>query len=159
MNKEDTKFSSENQPDRSDKPKRGKAKNTLMLDAIREVCTGGEGEFLQKVVTYAMGQDGEIETEDVAAVPATPPNPVLLTLVLNRITPPLKATMPLIEFDFNVNAKPHEQASQVMDAVSDGVMSPDIGAMFVSSIKSMLDIEEHTELKARIEKLEEMLSE
>jgi hypothetical protein len=37
-------------------------------------------------------------------------------------------------------------------------MQPDIGTMFISSIKSMLEIEEYTELKARIDKIEAVLN-
>jgi len=150
-------YTSENQPDPSLKV-RGKAKKTLMLDAIRAQCEGGEQEFLKKVVEHALGFDGAAATEDTPETAPIPPNPQLLTLVLNRIEPPLKATMPLIEFDFDHTAKPHEQAAQVIEAVSNGIMSPDIGSMFISSIKSMLEIEEYTELKARIERLEDVLN-
>ena len=45
-----------------------------------------------------------------------------------------------------------------MKGIADGVIPPDIGAQFVSSIKSMIDIEEYTDLKERIEKLEATLN-
>ena len=146
---------------RKDMPNRGKAKKTLMLEAIRAEYKGGELEFFQGVVKHAMGSpetqaeddDGQLQT--VAAVPA---NPVLLNLVITRIEPPLKAMMPLTEFEFDPKLKPHEQAAQVIDAVSTGTITPDVGSMFVATIKSMLEIEEHTELKARIEKLEAMVN-
>jgi len=156
-------FTSENQPD-PEKKKRGKAKKTLMLDAIRAQVEGGEEEFLKRVVEYSIGHNGHpaIEaTEEADAVDEilpSPPHPKLLALVLNRIEPPLKATMPLIDFEFDISAEPHQQAAQVIDAVSKGDISPDIGHMFVSSIKSMIEIHEFTELKSRIEKIEEILS-
>ena len=128
-------------------PPRGKAKKSLMLEAIREVC-GSEQEFLQSVITIGMGdRDKEIH-----------PNPTLLTLVLNRIEPPLKAVAPMVEFDFDIDAKPHEQANQLLNAVSNGQIAPDIGQMFISSLKSMIDIEEYTDLKDRIERLEKALA-
>jgi len=43
-------------------------------------------------------------------------------------------------------------------AVANSQIAPDIGQMFVASIKSMIDIEEYTDLKERIEKLEKALS-
>jgi hypothetical protein len=128
-------------------PARGKGKKSLMLEAIRSVC-GNEQDFLKQVVTIGLGD----------AVNEIAPNPTLLTLVLNRIEPPLKAISPMVEFDFNPNAKPHEQANQILQAVAASQIAPDIGQMFVASIKSMIEIEEYTDLKERIEKLEEMVN-
>jgi len=128
-------------------PPRGKGKKSLMLEAIRSVC-GSEHEFLNQVITIGLGDP----TNEVA------PNPTLLTLVLNRIEPPLKAIAPMVEFDFNSSAKPHEQATQILKAVANSQIAPDIGQMFIASIKSMIDIEEYTDLKERIERLEKALS-
>jgi len=128
-------------------PARGKGKKSLMLEAIRSVC-GSEHDFLKQVINIGVG--------GISGDPA--PNPALLTLVLNRIEPPFKAVAPMVEFDFDSNSKPHEQAAQILQAVSNGQIAPDIGQMFVASIKSMIDIEEYTDLKDRIEKLEKALS-
>lgn len=128
-------------------PPRGKGKKSLMLEAIRSVC-GTEQEFLDQVVKVGLGD----------VVNGVAPNPTLLTLVLNRIEPPLKAIAPMVEFDFDPNAKPHEQANQILNAVANSQIAPDIGQMFVGSIKSMIDIEEYTDLKERIEKLEKALA-
>lgn len=141
MPSKDTQFSSTNQP-----KGRGKGQKSLMLDAIRKVCKT-EQEFLQEVVRVSIGD----MDNDVA------PNHTLLTLVLNRIEPPLKATSPMVNFEFNEKAKPHEQAAQTLKAVSEGNLSPDIGNMFVQSIKAMIDIEEYTDLKERIEEIEKSL--
>ncbi len=142
MPKKDTQFSTDNQP-----KGRGKAKKSLMLEAIKSVC-GDEQEFLKQVVTIGLGD----------ALNELAPNPALLTLVINRIEPPLKAISPMVNFEFNHKSKPHEQANQILQAVSDSQIAPDIGQMFISSIKSMIDIEEYTDLKERIEKLEELLN-
>ena len=141
MAKADTKFSSTNQP-----KGRGKAKKSLMLEAIRSVC-GSEQEFLNQVIKVGLG---DINNE-------VAPNPTLLTLVLNRIEPPLKAIAPMVEFEFNSDAKPHEQANQILNAVANSQIAPDIGQMFIASIKSMIDISEWTDLKERIESLEAAL--
>tara|TARA_R110002020_G_scaffold467302_1_gene690757 strand:- start:1174 stop:1614 length:441 start_codon:yes stop_codon:yes gene_type:complete len=126
---------------------RGKGKKSLMLEAIRDVC-GSEHDFLKKVVDIGLG-DPKLEIA---------PNPTLLTLALNRIEPPVKAIAPMVEFEFNKDLKPHEQAGQVLLAVSSGQIPPDIGQMFIGSIKSMIDIEEYTDLKDRIERLEAALN-
>lgn len=122
-------------------PGRGKAKRTLMLDAIRNVC-GTEDEFLKKVVSIGLGD------KDNA------PNPTLLTLALNRIEPPLKPVSPMINFTFDANAKPHEQALQIIIESSKGNIPPDVAKMFVESISSMLRIQEVTDLEDRIKAIE-----
>ncbi len=138
-------------------PPRGRGKKSLMLDAIRAVCKGGEEEFLQKVVAIGLG--GWTKPEDENEKPVfQQPNQHLLSLALNRIEPPLKPVSPMVDFEFSKDAKPHEQANQILSAVSDGHISPDIGQMLIASIKSMVDIEEYTDLKERIEKLEATLN-
>ena len=64
----------------------------------------------------------------------------------------------MVNFEFNPNAKPNEQANQVLQAVANSEIAPDIGQMFVSSIKSMIDIEEYTDLKDRIMALEKLIN-
>jgi len=144
---------------RKDIPPRGKGKKSLMLEAIRDVC-GSEQEFLKQVVAIGMGGVTKISADDAdeEEFEYKQPNIMLLNLVINRIEPPLKAIAPMVEFDFNPNAKPHEQANQILMAVANSQIAPDIGQMFVASIKSMIDIEEYTDLKERIEKLEKALS-
>ena len=159
MSKEDTQFSKDNQP-----KGRGKAKKSLMLEAIKSVC-GNEQDFLKQVVTIGLGgwtqpeqTEEQKENEEQPESIFQNPNPMLLNMVLNRIEPPLKAISPMVEFDFDANDKPHVKADKILQAVSEGKIPPDIGQMFVSSIKSMIDIEEYTDLKERIEKLEKALS-
>jgi len=153
MPKEDTQFSKDNQP-----KGRGKGRKSLMLEAIKAECTN-EHEFLRKVIRIGLGELVDVDNDDDKEKrKEIYPNPQLLNMVLSRIEPPFKAVAPMVEFDFDTNAKPHEQASQILKAVSDSLMAPDIGQMFIASIKSMIDIEEYTDLKERIEKLEKALS-
>lgn len=139
-------------------PPRGKGKKSLMLKAIRAVCDD-ESKFLEDVVKIGLGGIVEIgkDADDKSVMEYKPANTMLLNLVLNRIEPPLKATYPMVEFEFTKESKPHIQAAEVMKAVSDGQLSPDIGNMFIQSIKAMIDIEEGTNLKERIEEIEKNL--
>ena len=150
-------FSKDNQP--NDRKPRGKAKKSLMLEAIKSVC-GSEQDFLKQVVTIGMGGITKISADDAKEeeFEYKQPNIMLLNMVLNRIEPPLKSVAPMVEFDFDPKSKPHEQANQILNAVSSSQIAPDIGQMFISSIKSMIDIEEWTDLKDRIESLEKALS-
>jgi len=138
-------------------PPRGKAKKTLMLDAIRSVC-GNEEDFLKQVVSIGLGgwtkpepKEGEEPVEPIFQTP----NPVLLTLILNRIEPPLKSVSPNVEFKFRKGAKPHEQACDVMSAIAKGNIPSDIGGMFITSIQSMLKIQELTDFEERLKAIED----
>jgi hypothetical protein len=125
-------------------PPRGKGKKSLMLDAIRAVCID-EQEFLKRVVTIGLGD----------AVNEIAPNPTLLTLVLSRIEPPLKSVTPTFEFDFDPEADLHKQAKQVLDAMAKGKIPSDVGQLFITSISSMLNIQEKTDFEERLKAIED----
>lgn len=151
--KNQTSFDKDNQPE--NRTPRGKSKKTLMLDAIRQQCgtkdkPGDEMDYLVKVVEASLG--------DPLADPPQLPNPALMAIVMNRIEPPLKSTSPMVEFEFNVESSPSDQASQVMAAAAKGTIPPDIANLFVSSIASMLKIDEVTELQRRIDALEKVMN-
>jgi len=78
--------------------------------------------------------------------------------VLKRLYPIDKSTMPMVEFSFSPSSKPHEQAAQVMAAVADGSIPADIAQVFVSSISSMMKIEEITDISHRLDEIEKALS-
>jgi len=78
--------------------------------------------------------------------------------LIKKYLPDLKPVSPTVEFEFPKEAKPHEQAVCVMAAVAGGLIPPDIGGMFITSIRHMIDIEEYTELKDRIKSIEEALN-
>lgn len=153
MAKSSTSFNEDAQPE--ERKPRGKGKKSLMLDAIRSVC-GDEQDFLKQVVVIGMGgitkvsgpdEDEEFEYKQ--------PNPMLLNMVLNRIEPPLKSVSPMVKFKFDINGKPHEQALQVLDAMAKGELPSDIGQLFVTSISSMLNIQEKTDFEERLKAIED----
>lgn len=126
-------------------PPRGKGKKSLMLEAIRSVC-GTEQDFLKKVIKIGLG-DPLVELA---------PNPTLLTLVLGRIEPPLKSVSPMVEFEFDTTLSPHEKADQILTAIADGKLAPDIGQMIINSIQAMLKIQEITDIDERLKTIEEL---
>lgn len=147
--KNQTSFDKDKQPKPENRKPRGKSKSTLMLDAIRAQC-GDEKEFLIKVVKAALG--------DELADPPIPPNAQLMTLVLQRIEAPLKATSPRIEFDLPIGGTPVDKAMSIVDSISGGIIPVDIGKELISLIKDCVIIEEGTDLKARIELIEKALN-
>lgn len=132
-------FTTKNQPD-PEKKKRGKAEKTKILDALHR-ASKTENDFFDLLVSKAFNSESEVTFNEV----------------LKRLAPLHKQVAPPIEFTFPENDPPHKQAAAVMKAVSLGQVPPDLGHTFVTSIKYMIEIEESTDLKERIKKLEASL--
>lgn len=139
MAKSSTSFSKSKQPK---KRRVGKCKTqrTKILEAMKRKGKTEAG-FYNMLVTKAM--DGN--------------DPFMFKELLSRLSPIPKPVHELVEFDFPKKAKPHEQAAAVLDAIASGIIPSDIGNLFIQSIKSMIDIEEYTSLKTRIEEIEKSL--
>lgn len=131
-------FTPENQP--SKRKGRGKSERTKFLEALKRKSYS-EDDFYDKLIESAMTEEGGIALESV----------------LKRVSPIPKPVAPMVQFKFDKSARPHEKADQLIEAISTGDVPPDLGAMLIGSIKAMVDIEEYTDLKVRIEKLEEAL--
>lgn len=127
------KFTSEYQP----KKGRGKSERTKWIEALKEKGHS-EQAFYNLVIDEAMNEKSAMAVGEI----------------LRRISPIPKQVAPSINFELNKKALPHEKAIQILDAVSDGIIPPDIGVMLINSIKSLVDIEEYTALKERIQQLE-----
>ncbi len=152
MPKNQTSFSSEYRPRQG----RGKSFKTKMLDAVRREALLGvddtdmdlqevESRFISHLTKRAL----DVDDKDSS---------FLLKEIIGRCFSPLKATLPTVEFEFDANASPSEQVTQLMDAASKGEISPDIAISFVHAVKAAVEIEEFTDLKERIEKLEQLVS-
>ena len=140
---------------RKDMPARGKSKKNLILDMLKarsmlsltEESTNDEAEqaFFHHVATSAFSLEDQNRG-------------MCLKLLADKGWASVKPSSELIEFEFDDKAEPHIQAAQVMSAAAQGLIPPDIANTFIQSIKSMIDIEEFTNLKERIERLEAALS-
>lgn len=139
MAKTKTSFDSDNQP-KARKP-RGKSERTKLLDAMSRAGQTEEG-FYDLLMEKAFNPEDSFTFKEL----------------LVRLSPIPKATSPLVKFEFPKDAKPHVQAAHVLSAIAEGDIPSDIGNVFVQSIKAMIDIEEYTDLKERIEKLEAALN-
>lgn len=133
-----SKFSSENQP--KERRGRGKAERTRILEALERESQTEEG-FYDELIRRAFNPDDNFAFKEV----------------IQRLSPLKRATMPTVEFEFDEEALPHIKASQVMKATADGIIPPDVANMFVSSIASMMKIEEVTELSRRLSEIEKAL--
>ncbi len=76
-------------------------------------------------------------------------------IVLQRLSPPLRARAEKVTFELAPDAPLHEQANQVLASVADGSIDPETGKMLIDCIQSVAGIRAVDELEARLIALEE----
>ncbi len=133
-----TSFDKERQP----RKRRGPSERTKIMAAMERKSKDEEG-FYDLLVQRAFNPEDNFAFKEL----------------LTRLYPIPKQTMPMIEFEFNEEADPHVQASQIMKAASSGHIPPDVAGAFISSIASMLKIEEITKIKDEIEEIKRLMGE
>lgn len=148
-----TSFDKDKQP--AKRAPRGKSKKNVVLEALKAKGVLGlrvnssnekaEAAFFGELVTVALNEEDNNRG-------------MCLKLLADKGWASIKPSSEKVVFPFTKDAPPHIQAAQVMDAVAQGLIPPDIGNTFVQSIKAMIDIEEYTNLKERIENLEVLLN-
>ena len=131
-------FSSENQP--KNRKGRGPSERTKILEAMKRKGITEDG-FYDLLVERSLSPDDSFALKEL----------------LSRFSPLKKSVMPDVEFEFNKEGTPVQQVSQLLDAISQSKVPPDVGVMLITAIKNAIDIEVNTELKERIEKLEAMI--
>ncbi|MBK1671956.1 hypothetical protein CKO35_01325 [Ectothiorhodospira shaposhnikovii] len=76
------------------------------------------------------------------------------SLILARVMPALRAQAEKVEFDFDAKATATEQAEAVLQAIADGLVSPDVGKQIIEAIGSLSSIRQIDELEERLSALE-----
>ena len=137
MAKSSTTFGKDKQPSKG----RGKSERTKILESF-ERCAKTENGFYDLLTEKAFNPEDQFSFKEL----------------LTRISPIPKSVAPTVQFDFDETAKPYVKADQILKAMADGKIPSDLGSLFITSIKAMIDISEYTDLKDRIEKLEELLN-
>ena len=64
------------------------------------------------------------------------------SLVLSRVAPTLKAQSETVNFDFDAKASMTVQVDQVLQAIADGQVSPDIGKQVIDIIGAAAGIKQ-----------------
>lgn len=133
------KFSSENQP-----RNRVKTYRTILLDALKAANKPmSEEEF----ITYYI--DKALEQDDAG----------MMREIFLRLNPVPKPVAPPIEFEFPNNGTPVEKMDAIISGIASGSVPTDLGKMMAEIIKAGMDVQEVTELAARLERLEKLLEE
>lgn len=76
-------------------------------------------------------------------------------MVLQRLSPPLRARAEKVTFELTPDAPLHQQANQVLASVADGSIDPETGKLLIDCIQSVAGIRAVDELEARLIALEE----
>lgn len=76
-------------------------------------------------------------------------------MVLQCLSPPLRARAEKVTFQLTPDAPLSEQAAQILQAVSDGQIDPDTGKLLIDCIQSVAGIRAVDELEARLAALED----
>lgn len=148
MAKSSTTFSEGMQPDK----RRGKSKRTLILEAIQE-------ESLLRMSPDSSKDD--CEKAFFGHILARAVNPedqngaMLLKALLDKGWASVKSTMEPVKFNLDKSKPLSDQANEILFAISEGDIPPDVGVLMVNAITNALKIKEITELEDRIKALEE----
>ncbi len=131
-------FTSENQPER--KGENGGWFKKKLIDSLKRQGMTEEG-FIDLLVKKAIADGG-----------------VYLSELLKRYSPiPKQAHDPIVIENWPKNGTSSQKADAVLQSMSEGVIPPDLGALFIESISKSLGIEEVTELAKRLEAIEKLL--
>lgn len=137
-------------------PARGRAFKSILFDVLRE-------ESQIDLTPESSKDDAEKAFIKHAAIRAFDIDDSASSTILNefmkRSFPPLKPTSEAIQFDFPENGTASEKAFAVIESVAKGELPVDVAQTVVGIIKDSVVIEESTELKERIAKLEALMNE
>lgn len=76
-------------------------------------------------------------------------------MVLQRLSPPLRARAEKVTFELTPDAPLHQQAQQVLASVAEGQLDAETGKLLIDCIQSVAGIRAVDELEARLIALEE----
>lgn len=134
---------------------RGKSKFTLLMEVIKDNSLIGlspnatteeaNKAFLAHVASRAFDVDD-------------PASGTLLSHLLARCIPAIKAVLPDQDIGFEEQDTVEDIAHRIVATTAVGGMPPDVAAVFMSVLKDKVAIEEKGELIERLTKLEEALS-
>ena len=121
--------------------------------------SGGPSSIKRKIIA-ALGRAELTEDQflDLLVDKALNDGGIFLQELLKRYSPiPKQTHEPIIIENWPKTGTPSQKADAVLQSMSEGVIPPDLGALFIESISKSLGIEEVTELAKRLEAIEKLL--
>ena len=121
--------------------------------------SGGPSSIKRKIIA-ALGRAELTEDQflDLLVDKALNDGGIFLQELLKRYSPiPKQTHEPIVIENWPKGGTPSQKADAVLQSMSEGVIPPDLGALFIESISKSLGIEEITELAKRLEAIEKLL--
>ena len=119
-------------------PSRGKSERTKILEAMARTGHDENG-FYDLLIIKAHDTDDQFSFKEL----------------LVRMSPIPKQVAPLFEFPFDEKGSHHKQALQIVTAIAGGKIPSDVGNNIITSISSMLNIQEKTDFEERLRAIED----
>jgi Asp-tRNA(Asn)/Glu-tRNA(Gln) amidotransferase B subunit len=137
-------------------PRRGKAAYTKLHNALEaEGLT--EEDILRIYVRVGLGNEMLDPTAEKRGSTANIIEFQNIARIADKIVPSIKPSGERVKFKFDVNATMPEKVDQLIEAVADGQISPEIAQILINSLAAQVKIEEHTELKLKVEQIAEKM--
>jgi hypothetical protein len=76
------------------------------------------------------------------------------SLVLQRLSPPLRSRAEKVTFEFDAGASLTQQAQQILAAVAEGEIDPDTGKLLIDAISAFGGLKQVDDLETRLQALE-----
>ena len=140
MAKSSTSFNDTIQP--KERKPRGKSQRTKILEAMERMGKTEEG-FYDLLVEKAHNPEDNFS----------------FTELLKRISPIPKQVAPPIKFELNKKGTIAEKSEQILEAIADGAIPPDIGNQLIVSMSAIMNIKDKTEFEDRLKALEDASNE
>lgn len=118
------------------KPKGTKSKRNQLIDTIMAEDDNAEAIIIQ-LVEQAKGGDTQAAN-----------------ILLARYAPPARSTYNNVNFQLDDDLSPLQRGSQILDAVANGDLAPDVGNMLITSLTALARTAELVELEQRIAAME-----
>lgn len=136
-------------------PPRGRGKQALILESIREAALlelnkDSTKEESEKAVFKFMADAAFNPTADTAQMSS-----FCLGQLMKKGWPDVKAEAAPVNFYLDSEAGPAEQTKQIMKAIAKGELAPDTGVSLITAMASVIKIIEITELEERLKALED----
>lgn len=142
--------------DYANRPRRGKNKRTLILEALKEEVRCEEGLPFDtpeeaEAAYFRILVRRSLEVADKASG-------MLSKEILDRLCPTDKATLPAYKIEMREDGTAAEKIHDITTAVANGEVPPDVGNIMVNMITAAVKVEETVEMAERLARLEQMLA-
>lgn len=145
-------------------PGRGKSNKTRILEGIRAAAMLDSGDIHES--DFKKRSDYLSALEDrfwkhiaIEAATNEKNGPMLLAKMMDKGWSNMKPIMESQSFDFDPAGTQAEQARQILEAASKGLLSPDVAKTYLEALASLAKVEEVTEIKAELEQVKAMIEE